>query len=468
MANGFIPIQIPQGPSAQSQFTGGLQVGAQLGGGIAQVLAQREQKKKQEQVQQLTGQAIQSTVPQQQLSGQPLPSQQTVQGGPISAEGQQLQATIAQQQQAGQPPNQDQIIAQLFAIDPEAGEKVFQSIGAISQQQKDNAAQRAFEIKNTPFANREAVIQRQAQELIAEGRDPSDTLGLLDMPQDTQDQALKTIQVAALPNEARLKFIGGAGNPNVQSSEILPDGSVISVTRDNQRVVTSPTGEVLQGQGAADAIRTAREFGAEIAGLRAGERTTGKETAQLRSNIKKQTVQTLRSAPVEIRKLNRISKIFEGAGTGTSKAFLTSIGKALPGATPASLEDALSASGEFVLNSLSRIKGPITEKELGFIQTLSPAVRNSPEGNKLIINRSIQAYQDELDLAKAQRSFQGNPEDFDVEGFIAEKEGQRDAAFPVPDQTIRESLGFSLTPESEQPPKKDTAKTVGRFTVEVE
>ena len=167
-----------------------------------------------------------------------------------------------------------------------------------------------------------------------------------------------------------------------------------------------------------------------IAGVEV-EKAKGKSTGALRADIKKAIVQVRRNAPVQIQKLKRVQKIFDKAGTGTQQAFLASLGKAIPGATGANLEAALAAAADFTLDSLSRIKGPITEKELAFIGTTSPNIRNSIEGNKLIINRAIQTFEDQLELAKAQARFKGKPEDFDVEGFIADKEGERNANFDL-------------------------------------
>lgn len=284
-----------------------------------------------------------------------------------------------------------------------------------------------------------AMLVRRAQELTTNPVPGVEAEDLIDMANRLgEPNGFQTIQAELKGDLARVQDIQKAfdqqfGAPElarVQSSQILPDGTVIKVLSDQTTQVESPTGELLTGQARADAIKTAQQFGAELAGSRAGEKVTGAALATLRANINKETIGTLRSAPREIAKLKGLAKVFERADTGSGTAFLSAVGTILPGATPASLEDALSASGQFILNALNQIKGPITEKELAFISTIGPAVRNSPEGNKLIIKRAVQAIQDELDLANAQRKWvaQGNnPEDFDTEGFIAERESTRDA-----------------------------------------
>jgi hypothetical protein len=97
----------------------------------------------------------------------------------------------------------EQTVAQIFAVNPELGKQVFDQIGAFTARQKESAATRAFELMNTPPEQRAAVIQRQATQLRQEGRDPSDTLSLLDLPTDQQDQALSIVRGAALSEQQR-------------------------------------------------------------------------------------------------------------------------------------------------------------------------------------------------------------------------------------------------------------------------
>ncbi len=80
-----------------------------------------------------------------------------------------------------------------------------------------------------------------------------------------------------------LRALGGSqfddlltgGRPTLRSSEILPDGTVVGVT-DQGPIVYSPTGEVVTGQAAADAIRQAQEFGAEVRQAREAAAATGR------------------------------------------------------------------------------------------------------------------------------------------------------------------------------------------------
>jgi DNA polymerase III gamma/tau subunit len=277
------------------------------------------------------------------------------------------------------------------------------------------------------------VVDQRSQRLLSEGRaDVSDTAAVADALESGDPQRIQQVvkQMQSIVDIAGARGLverppGQTGAIKVQSSKINPDGSATVVSANGDVSVIQPSDEEKA------ALKAANQYGVELKLQEAGGKVQTKELAKLRSEIKKQYVSTLRSAPVEIAKLTQVQELFDKADTGTGQAFLAAAGKLLPGATPPNLEAAIAASGEFVLNALSRIKGPITEKELAFISSIAPQIRNSPEGNRMIIGRAIKAYQDELELAKAQKAFDGNIEDFDVEAFVAEREGIRNAEFPL-------------------------------------
>jgi len=100
---------------------------------------------------------------------------------------------------------------ELMAKDPAGAEKIFNVLGAKSEMQREDAARRAYEIANTPAALRPQVIQRQAAELAAQGRDPQHTLDLLSLDEQSQNQMLGTIQQAALTAKQRADLSNGGG-----------------------------------------------------------------------------------------------------------------------------------------------------------------------------------------------------------------------------------------------------------------
>lgn len=98
---------------------------------------------------------------------------------------------------------QRQNLDRLFQLDPAAAQAALEGIGALTEFQQESAADRAFELLNTPPERRPQVIQRQVQQLRDEGRDPSDTLELLNLSTEEQDQLLNTIEAAALTVKER-------------------------------------------------------------------------------------------------------------------------------------------------------------------------------------------------------------------------------------------------------------------------
>ncbi|MCK5616519.1 hypothetical protein KAR91_82415 [Candidatus Pacearchaeota archaeon] len=279
----------------------------------------------------------------------------------------------------------------------------------------------------TDPAAQDQFLARRIEEIEARGGDSRDTREALETP-FKQRQAMFDSAINIAQQVGALDGGAGPGRVTVSKSEILPGGLVQQVLSDGTVRIVSPS------EADAALIKQSEDRGVELTSSRAGGRTEAVELQKLRSDINKRITTSFQDAPVQIRSLKRVLNVFEDAGTGTGEAFLVAAGKVLPGATPANIENALAASGDFVINSLSKLKGPITEKELAFMQTLSPQIRNSPEGNKLIINRAIQAQEDELALSRAMRQWKrdgGNLENFDVDKFINEKEDARNEKFNI-------------------------------------
>ena len=105
------------------------------------------------------------------------------------------------------------------------------------------------------------------------------------------DIAIKTLEVD--PRAAKttlgitLKALGGSqfddlltgGRSPMRSSQILDDGTVVGVT-DQGPVVYGPTGEMLTGQAAADAVKVAQEYGASVRKAREAGATEGRLETQ--------------------------------------------------------------------------------------------------------------------------------------------------------------------------------------------
>lgn len=95
------------------------------------------------------------------------------------------------------------------------------------------------------------------------------------------DAALATLGVTLAqldPNVAGEVFGSAA---KVRQSEILPDGSTISVSTDGAVTVKDPAGNVVTGQDAADVVARARAAGVTEQGERARARATGTDLADV-------------------------------------------------------------------------------------------------------------------------------------------------------------------------------------------
>ncbi len=136
----------------------------------------------------------------QGLLGRVQTGQQPVQ--PLGGKGPRL--PVEQQQAQG-----IQAEAQLAIQFHEQFEQVNKNLGLISQQQKDEAADFSFDLRNTPAPQRPAKIQQRVQSLSAQGRDASDTQSLLTLSEADQNEALEVAQVAALSTEKRVEIAQG-------------------------------------------------------------------------------------------------------------------------------------------------------------------------------------------------------------------------------------------------------------------
>ena len=112
----------------------------------------------------------------------------------------------------------------------------------------------------------------------------------------------------------------------VQSSDILPDGTIVKVFKSGLTEVSDPQGAVITGQRRADKIREAREFGAEVQGKRSRERTLGSEIAKTSIEVGGAAFKKLPVIRGNIANLDKvISAIDKGAKSGAVERFLPSV-----------------------------------------------------------------------------------------------------------------------------------------------
>jgi hypothetical protein len=118
------------------------------------------------------------------------------------------------------------------------------------------------------------------------------------------------------------------GGVQVQSSQILPDGTSIIITKDGQSLVLDNQGNRLSGNARSDAISAASNFGTREQSARAG----GRQGATIAQNIAKDSYESLNKAKSNISNIDEaISAIDRGAETGV-------IASKLPNVKTASIE----------------------------------------------------------------------------------------------------------------------------------
>jgi len=93
-------------------------------------------------------------------------------------------------------------------IDPIEAENIFKQTGIDSASQRAEASRFASQLETTPFAQRSWLINARIQKLQGEGRDAKDTIELLQMDEQTQNQAALGIQLADLSTKERLDYKG--------------------------------------------------------------------------------------------------------------------------------------------------------------------------------------------------------------------------------------------------------------------
>jgi hypothetical protein len=226
-------------------------------------------------------------------------------------------AGIAAQQQAGQlatrqralgvpavaPQDETREAAGRRAIsdDPAIAKQILDAVGVQTKEQKEDAANFA----STALQSRDEetvqfLIDERIRKIQARGGDASETMLLKGLDPKLRTAALKNLETAALSSlqretlEARERKAGAPGVDPVQSSRILDDGTVQFIRKSGAvevKTLDESTGEL---------IKQAQRFGAELQGLRSGERdaakaainqsiTAFKKLAPIKKNIKNLT-----------------------------------------------------------------------------------------------------------------------------------------------------------------------------------
>jgi hypothetical protein len=283
------------------------------------------------------------------------------------------------------------------------------------------------------------VINARIQKLQAEGRDAKDTIKLLDMTAEQQNQAALGVQLADLSTKERFAVTGQiakaratdekGGISEVQSAKILEDGTVQFVRKDGTVEVKSPN------EADRDIIERSKSFGVDLQQRRAQGRGLGKDAAQASSKAVT-TLQGIRSNNATLRQV--VDEVRGGAETGPLADKLPSFR-----AATVRLNQLKNKLGLDVVGAVTF--GALSEGELKL--ALNTALPTNLQGPELIkwAEDKIAAQEKLATYLEDQAIFLGNSGNTRADWI----KQQRDQAKVAP-----------VSPT--------TPQTVGRFTVEVE
>jgi hypothetical protein len=156
--------------------------------------------------------------------------------------------------------------------------------------------------------------------------DPEGWALTVDLPRAAYDQSTfleekakrRQAQIDFQTSQIELKNLekeveGSLVNFDVQSSDILPDGSIVMVGTDGTSVVRDPSGQLVVGAARAGVIETGQEYGVDIQTRRA----RGREGAKISQQISRESFETLGKVRKNIGNLDAaIAALDEGADTG--------------------------------------------------------------------------------------------------------------------------------------------------------
>jgi len=171
----------------------------------------------------------------------------------------------------------------------------------------------------------------------------------------------------------------------VQSSQILPNGSTVQVFRDGSTRVTGPQGKVLTGQERATAVEDAQEFGIDIQSRRAGGRAGATGIEQRASALITRGIAAAESTATVRRALDLLDRVKTGGIAAISLAVRQRLG--IEGADEGELSNSL---GKAVLSQLRETFGSaFTESEGERLIRLEAAIGKSPESNRRILGQAL-------------------------------------------------------------------------------
>jgi len=342
-----------------------LTTGLQELAGFQQLGARNIQREKSEQIRQLLGQSGQQTPQTEQQ--QQLAAQTADFGG---------EKALAEQPQAI---SQEQLVQQARKIDPVLANKALKDMGLDDETKRAEASRFASQLQSAPFEQRADMITARAQSLQAQGRDPKDTIQLLDMDQAQQDQALTGVQLLDLSTKERFGVQAAAEKGAAAGTSEREFNNLIKDFSEADKIEARRVKAGIEGRATGSAIQTITKEGTA---LQVGESSAiikqrekfGELTGASRAKSIDKGFDRIVKIDKGILNIDRaISALEAGAGTGAIEKFLPSFKAASVELKQIQNEMALDVIGGVTL-------GAISEAELDLVKLVAlPEGLNEPE-----------------------------------------------------------------------------------------
>lgn len=337
--------------------------------------------------------------------------QQEIEANEAAVLRQQRQQELQQAAFGGDPAQRDQALAQLSVEFPEIFENISESMGLRTQGQKTQAADFAIRLRNTPFEDRQALINQRVATLAAEGRDPQHTASLTGLSEEVQDNALRTTELLALSPEDRAVAARGSGKSKLGQSVVTtdPEGNLAFATPvlgPGGQVVTqtTPIGGQIVSRSAGETRQQRQQRDIETAG---GETTARAVSARDQNFIDVGQRQADGTAIIR-----RGIQLLETIKTGTPEAIALAATNLL-GITGADETELNANLGKAVLSQLrSTFGAQFTESEGKRLAGLEAAFGKSTAGNRRLLEQTLKAM--ERDARRGIDAARRNEDEFSI------------------------------------------------------
>jgi len=266
-----------------------------------------------------------------------------------------------------------------------------QRTGQINQARLVEAADFGFRIQDLPIERQNIEINKRIETLESQGRDATQTRELLNIPFDQRTNSLQAVQLAALPNETRLKFISGefkrdriksfAPQANAQGGLSIPqvaaDGSVTFVEVPGSVAETAVTkgARVVEEKTKLEEVKTTE--------------TERREVKKLTARRKQGFVDSGLEAADSLANIRRSIELLDDVKTGGIDSALLR-GKQIFGIESADEAELSAGLGKAILSQLRPIFGAaFTEAEGARLERIEAGFGKSTAGNKRLLKQLL-------------------------------------------------------------------------------